>query len=139
MKNKGSAPSGTGPFIIPINDIPKTTFYNLHQYLSSIFHASAYLFHGVRPRLDIIFQFYIAIDRPFLLFDQQEHVFQRHLPLSPYLIRIRLVPCHRPRLVFQVDTIDPIMIFLDHLIRVDTCRAKEVARVKIQHNRRRDR
>ena len=65
MKNKGSAPSGTGPFVIPINDIPKTTFYNLHQYLSSIFHASAYLFHGVRPRLDIIFQFYIAIDRPF--------------------------------------------------------------------------
>lgn len=46
MKNKGSAPSGTGPFVIPINDIPKTTFYNLHQYLSSIFHASAYLFHG---------------------------------------------------------------------------------------------
>ena len=105
MKNKGSAPSGTGPFVIPINDIPKTTFYNLHQYLSSIFHASAYLFHGVRPRLDIIFQFYIAIDRPFLLFDQQEYVFQRHLPLSPYLIRIRLVPCRRPRLVFQVDTI----------------------------------
>ena len=111
-KVKGRLHRESDLFVIPLMTYQRQHSYNLHQYLSSIFHASAYLFHGVRPRLDIIFQFYIAIDRPFsLVLINKSTSFQRHLPpLSHTLIVFGWSPVVGPVLSFQVDTIDPIMI-----------------------------
>ena len=67
-----------------------------------------------------------------MLLDKQKNISDRYLTLSPYLVRVCRIG-FRTGFIFHMNTENTVVIFFDYRIRVNTCRTKEMAGVKVHH------